>query len=87
MSASTTAPHSDEALHRDRMATVGQLAAGIAHEINTPLAFIRSNLGTMEQYVATVTQSFATLERYVALTQETASPEARAGHASQTRAT
>jgi two-component system NtrC family sensor kinase len=78
MSAPANPPHSDEALHRDRMATVGQLAAGIAHEINTPLAFIRSNLGTMEQYVATVTRSFATLERYVALTQEIASPEARA---------
>jgi C4-dicarboxylate-specific signal transduction histidine kinase len=47
MSASPTSRHSDEALHRDRMATVGQLAAGIAHEINTPLAFIRSNLGTI----------------------------------------
>jgi signal transduction histidine kinase len=31
-----------------RMAAVGQLAAGIAHEINNPLAFVRANLGCLE---------------------------------------
>jgi two-component system cell cycle sensor histidine kinase/response regulator CckA len=30
-----------------RLASVGQLAAGIAHEINNPLAFVRSNLGVL----------------------------------------
>ena len=29
----------------DRMASMGTLAAGIAHEINNPLAFVISNLG------------------------------------------
>ncbi len=31
----------------DRLAAVGQLAAGIAHEINNPMAFVRANLGTL----------------------------------------
>jgi len=32
------------------MATVGQLAAGIAHEINNPLAYVRSNIGLLEKH-------------------------------------
>ncbi len=35
----------------ERLASVGQLAAGIAHEINNPIGFIRSNLGTSRKYV------------------------------------
>ena len=31
-----------------RLAAVGELAAGIAHEINNPLAFVRSNLSHLE---------------------------------------
>lgn len=38
-------------VHSAKMASVGVLAAGVAHEINNPLAFVNSNLGTLNGYV------------------------------------
>lgn len=38
-------------LHAEKMASIGQLAAGIAHEINNPLGFIHSNLQSLTDYV------------------------------------
>ena len=38
-------------IHADKLATVGQLAAGMAHEINNPVCYVQSNLGTFRDYL------------------------------------
>ncbi|MDA4806461.1 hypothetical protein NY486_11250, partial [Enterobacter hormaechei] len=38
-------------LQSEKMASLGQFAAGVAHEINNPISFVRSNLGTLKAYV------------------------------------
>jgi signal transduction histidine kinase len=40
------------ATQRDRLATIGQLVAGVAHEINNPLAFLKSNLHSLKAEIA-----------------------------------
>lgn len=41
----------NQLLQQDKMASIGQLAAGVAHEINNPVGFVSSNLNTLRQYV------------------------------------
>lgn len=48
-------------LQSEKMAGIGTLAAGVAHEINNPLGYINSNLGTLKDYISDV---LGMLEKY-----------------------
>lgn len=54
----TTEQHQiqDQLTQSDKLAAIGQLAAGVAHEINNPVGYINSNLNTMSKYLKKINE-------------------------------
>ncbi|MGB0663641.1 MAG: sensor histidine kinase [Pontibacterium sp.] len=44
----------EELAHSEKMASIGRMAAGIAHEINNPLSFVISNISSMDTYLENI---------------------------------
>lgn len=49
-------------LQSEKMASIGQLAAGVAHEVNNPIGYVYSNLGTLEHYLHDLFEVIAAYE-------------------------
>jgi PAS domain S-box-containing protein len=50
-------------LQSEKMASIGQLAAGVAHEINNPIGFVSSNLTTLQKYTTDLMSVVAAYEQ------------------------
>jgi signal transduction histidine kinase len=53
-------------IQAEKMASTGQLAAGIAHEINNPMGFVTANLNTLEQYAQNLLETCQASKKLVA---------------------
>jgi two-component system, NtrC family, sensor kinase len=59
-------PYRERLLEAERLASIGQLAAGVAHEINNPVGYLQSNLRTLEEYVGALRELLQAYESMLA---------------------
>ncbi|MBW8892673.1 MAG: PAS domain-containing protein [Burkholderiales bacterium] len=52
----------EQLVQSEKLASIGQLAAGVAHEINNPVGFISSNIKTLDKYLVDVFRLLAACE-------------------------
>ena len=55
----------DQLVHSEKMASLGQLVAGIAHEINNPVNFISANITPLKNYIRDVKTLIARYDEHV----------------------
>ncbi len=68
-------------LQAEKLASIGQLAAGVAHEINNPIGYVHSNLGSLQEYLHSL---FALIDAYERALRSP-DPRAMLGEIDQTR--
>jgi signal transduction histidine kinase len=64
--ASDTTPDGDTLLRSDRLAGLGTLVAGVAHELNNPITYVLGNLDALERTAAALEDALAGHRRALA---------------------
>jgi len=71
----------NQLLQSEKMASIGQLAAGVAHEINNPLGFVTANFSVLQQYLTRLSRllgTYASLENALSAQDRTALTQIKA---------
>jgi two-component system, NtrC family, sensor kinase len=53
----------DQLVQSEKMASLGMMSAGVAHEINNPVGYVSSNLNTLKEYVGVFQQLLPLVKR------------------------
>jgi PAS domain S-box-containing protein len=54
-------------IQQEKLASIGQLAAGIAHELNNPIGFISSNFTSLRSYIQVIKEYITVCEQSLAI--------------------
>ena len=57
-------------VRQDRLVSIGHLASGVAHEINNPLSFVKSNFEVMGDYIANVVYAYNMLQSQIEMLEQ-----------------
>jgi two-component system NtrC family sensor kinase len=54
----------EQLFHAEKLSSLGQLAAGIAHEINNPVSYVLSNFEPLDEYIGGMTELIKLHDRF-----------------------